>query len=148
MQKNRFQLTPAVFMIFRKNSKILLLRRFNTGWRDGQYTVPSGHINGSETASAAAAREAFEEVGAKINLMDLKFVQVMHRRADEGDHERVDFFFEVLNYKGKLTNAEPEKCDDFQWFDIKHLPENTIPVVKSALDRISEGKYYTELNFD
>lgn len=143
----KFQLTPAVFMIFRDGDKVLLLRRINTGWRDGEYTLPSGHIDGNETARAAAVREAEEEVGARIKPVDLKFVHVMHRRGDEGDHERVDFFFEVEKYSGSLFNAEPKKCDDFTWFSINNLPKNTVPVVKQALLKISKGEGYSELNF-
>lgn len=147
MTKDRFQLTPAVFMIFRDDGKVLMLRRVNTGWRDGEYTLPSGHIDGNETARASAAREAKEEVNALIDPANLKFVHVVHRLGDEGDHERVDFFFEVEKYQDKLRNAEPEKCDDFSWFPISNLPDNTVPVVKQALEKISKSEAYSELNF-
>ena len=147
MTKDKFQLTPAVFMIFRDEDQVLMLRRVNTGWRDGEYTLPSGHVDGNETIRAAAVRESKEEVGVGINSRGLKFSHVMHRRDDEGDHERVDFFFEVKKFEGKLQNMEPEKCDDFSWFPISQLPENTVPVVKQALEKISAGETYSELNF-
>jgi len=145
--KSRFQLTPAVYMIFRKESKVLLLRRFDTGWRDGEYTLPSGHLDGNETARAAAARESKEEVGVDVDPNNLKFVHVVHRRGDDGDHERVDFFFEVLKYSGQLKNAEPNKCDDFSWFDLQALPDNTVPGVKQVLAKIDQNESYSELNF-
>jgi 8-oxo-dGTP diphosphatase len=145
--KSRFQLIPAVFMVFRDEDKVLMLRRVNTGWRDGEYTLPSGHLDGDETARAAAVRELKEEVGAEVKPNDLHFVHVMHRRGDEGDHERVDFFFEVTKYEGQLQNAEPEKADDFKWFPINSLSEKTVPVVKQALEKISNHEFYSELNF-
>ncbi|OVE78571.1 hypothetical protein BVY00_02405 [bacterium G20] len=147
MTSKKFQLTPAVFMVLREGNKVLMLRRINTGWRDGEYTLPSGHIDGNETARAAACRESKEEVGVIISPDKLKFVHVMHRRSDEGDHERVDFFFEVESYDGQLHNAEPEKCDDFSWFPTSDLPRNTVPVVKQALEKIVKGEAYSELNF-
>lgn len=134
-------------MIFHDGNKILLLRRINTGWRDGEYTLPSGHIEGNETARAAAARETQEEVGIIIKPEELKFVHVVHRRGDEGDHERVDFFFEVEKYHGRPYNKEPEKCDDFRWFLASELPDNTVPVVRQALEKIAAGEKYSELNF-
>jgi len=134
-------------MIFRDGEMALLLRRINTGWRDGEYTLPSGHIDGDETARKAAIRESEEEVGVKVDINDLKFTHVVHRRGDEGDHERVDFFFEVEKFKGELHNREPEKCDDLSWFPIAKLPKNTVPVVKQALEKISAGEAYSELNF-
>ena len=134
-------------MIFRDGDQVLMLRRINTGWRDGEYTLPSGHVDGNETIRAAAVRESREEVGVGVNPRDLKFSHVMHRRGDEGDHERVDFFFEVKKFEGKLQNMEPEKCDDLAWFPIDELPDNIIPYVREAIQNSFAGKYFSEYAF-
>ena len=86
----RFSLIPAVYVLLRNDDKIFLIRRAHTGYRDGFYSLPSGHIDGNESAVYAAAREAKEEVGVEIAEQDLKMVHVMHRLAEEGDHERLD----------------------------------------------------------
>ena len=91
----RFPVT--VHLLFFRDDKILLLRRFNTGYRDGEYSVPAGHLDGNETARMAAAREAAEEVGVEIDENDILFSSVMHR--NEGD-ERVDFFLHVRAWRG------------------------------------------------
>ncbi len=121
-----------------------MLRRYQTGWRDGQYTLPSGHLNGNESVRQAAIREAKEEVSVDIDPDDLRFVCVIDRKADEGDHERVDFFFEVEKYKGKLINNEPHKCDEIGWFAVNKLPKNVVPPVLQALHAMEQGQYYTE----
>jgi 8-oxo-dGTP pyrophosphatase MutT (NUDIX family) len=108
----------------------LLIRRFNTGFADGQYSVPAGHLDGGETVIAAAVREAQEEVGVHIKADCIHFSHVMHRLDGE---ERVDFFVQVSAWEGEPVNAEPDKCDDIRWVNVDDLPENTVPYIKQAL---------------
>jgi 8-oxo-dGTP diphosphatase len=117
-------------LFFFRDNQILLLRRFNTGFRDGEYGVPAGHLDGGETVMQAGIREAKEKVGVDLRETDMAFATVMHRM--EGD-ERVDFFVQVHKWGGEPFNAEPEKCDDVRWVAIDSLPDNTIPYVKKAL---------------
>lgn len=124
----RFPVT--VHLLFFRENQVLLLRRFNTGYADGQYSVPAGHLDGGETVMAAAAREAMEEVGVTIKEGDMAFSTVMHRI--EGD-ERVDFFIHVHRWQGEPFNAEPEKCDDLCWTNFNQLPGNTVAYVRRAL---------------
>jgi len=128
MMRASFPVTVHLF--FLRENQILLLRRFNTGFRDGEYSVPAGHLDGGETVLDAAAREAREEVGVKIEVDDMVFSSVMHRIEDD---ERVDFFVHVRKWHGEPFNAEPDKCDDLRWVDINTLPVNIIPYVKQAL---------------
>ncbi|MDU1693414.1 MAG: MmcB family DNA repair protein [Bradyrhizobium sp.] len=53
----------ASYCLVRADDAILLQRRFNTGYLDGQWALPSGHVNEGEDAVAAASRELFEETG-------------------------------------------------------------------------------------
>ena len=53
MSTTRFTLRSAVYLLLIKENQILLLRRFNTGWQDGKYSVPAGHLDGGETVKQA-----------------------------------------------------------------------------------------------
>src|SRR5512136_1192545 len=88
-QDMRAKFPVTVHLLFFRDEQILLLRRFNTGYADGQYSVPAGHLDGGETVMAAAAREAEEETGLRLEASDLVFSSVIHRMEEE---ERVDFF--------------------------------------------------------
>ena len=127
--RNGFPVT--VHIIFVRNNEILLMRRANTGYQDGNYGVVAGHIDGGETIYQASIREIKEEVGVDIHADDLCVVGVMHRM--EGD-ERVDLFLVVEDWSGDLINAEPEKCDEIQWFPVNQLPVNTIPYVRCGIE--------------
>ena len=127
----RVMFPVTIHLFFFRDNQMLLLRRFNTGFRDGEYSVPAGHLDGGETVIEAAAREAAEEVGVQIEAQDIVFSSVMHRLDGE---ERVDFFVNVHKWHGEPFNAEPEKCDDLRWADVDRLPENLVPYVRRALN--------------
>ena len=128
MSRTRFPVT--VHLLFIDENKILLARRFNTGYRDGEYSVPAGHLDGNETVIAAGIREAKEEVGVRLEVSNMTFSSVMHRTEDD---ERVDFFIQVHKWSGEIVNAEPDKCDDLRWTNMNELPDNIIPYVARAI---------------
>ena len=139
-QTMRAKFPVTVHLLFFREDQVLLLRRFNTGYADGQYSVPAGHLDGGETVMAAAAREAQEEVGLKLEAGDMTFSTVMHRIEDD---ERVDFFICVDKWQGEPFNAEPDKCDDLCWVNVNQLPVNTVPYVRQAL-----GNHLAGIRFD
>ncbi len=145
MYKQRFNLYAAVYLILKKENKILLMRRFNTEWMPGMYSLPAGHLDGNETAQMAMSRETKEEINLTISPDNLSVVHTMHRKSDE--REYFDIFLEARNYSGELNINEKDKCDDLNWFPIDSLPENTLEHVKIALKLISQGQHFSSLNF-
>jgi len=142
MTRTTFPVT--VHLLFIHEEQILLARRFNTGYRDGEYSVPAGHLDGNETVLTAGRREAREEIGVTIEAGDMTFSSVMHRI--EGD-ERVDFFVQVHHWQGEIVNAEPNKCDDLRWVNYEELPENIIPYVKRAIANHRNGIAFDEFGW-
>jgi ADP-ribose pyrophosphatase YjhB (NUDIX family) len=140
----RSKFPVAVHMFFLRDQQILLLRRFNTGYQDGKYSVVAGHLDAGETVIQAAIREAGEEAGVRLQPEDLRVAHVMNRKSED---ERIDFFIEVRRWAGEIVNAEPEKCDALAWFPLDCLPENMIPYVKAALQRCQQGLYYSEFGW-
>lgn len=145
-KKEKFKLIPSIYAFFIKEGKILLLRRFNTGFEDGKYGLVAGHADGGETMRMAMVREAREEAGVEIKPEDLDLVVTMHRWCI--DHERIDLFFTVKNWQGEIKNMEPNKCDDLSWFDLNNLPENIIPYIRKALDCYINIQHYCEFNWE
>lgn len=140
----KFRLPVAVHLLLVHDGKILLLRRQNTGYQDGNYSIVAGHIDGSETLKAATVREAKEEAGVELGQKDLVFKLVMHKREDD---ERMSFFFESKKWQGDITNTEPEKCDDLTWFPLDSLPPNTVPYVREAIRCYQNGITYSEFGW-
>jgi len=140
----RARFPATVHLFFFRGDQILLIRRFNTGYADGQYSVPAGHLDGGETVIAAARREALEEVGVRIDPQDIEFSSVMHRL--NGD-ERVDFFLNIHKWTGEPVNAEPDKCDELRWVNVNDLPANTIPYIRQALHNHAQGTRFNEFGW-
>ncbi|MDD5026354.1 MAG: NUDIX domain-containing protein [Candidatus Peribacteraceae bacterium] len=137
----RFSLIPEAYLLLQKGNKILLLRRYQTGYEDGQYSLVAGHIDGDETARNAMMREAREEAGIDLLPENLKLVHVMHRKTNP---ERIGFFFAATKWNGNIQNKEPEKCDDLHWFEITELPKNTIPYIQKAISAYLAQEAYSE----
>ncbi|HEY1085334.1 MAG TPA: NUDIX domain-containing protein [Candidatus Saccharimonadales bacterium] len=145
---DRHSIIPAVWVfIYNQNNEILLIRRFNTGWRDGWYTVPAGHMDGNESPRSAAARESKEEVGLDIDTANLEAIHTSIYQADSRDHERVSVFFKASNFSGNAHIAEPDKADELIWCKLNELPEKTVPILKHVLDMTKQGIAYSELNY-
>lgn len=149
--KQRFKIIPASYLFLVKNGKVLLLRRANTGYEDGNWSVPAGHLEGDESATQAMVREAKEEVGLTIKAKDLTVCHIMHRRGrpNEGpENERIDFFFVLEKWEGEPQNMETNKCDALEWFSLSNLPENTVDCVKSALNHYIISEIYSEFGWE
>jgi 8-oxo-dGTP diphosphatase len=135
----KFPVTAHIFL--HRGDEILMLRRHNTGYEDGNYSVVAGHLDGGETIKRAAIREAKEEVGIEIQSDNLRIVGVMHRRSND---ERVDFFLATHKWSGEPRNQEPGKCDQIAWFSVDQIPRNTIPYVRRALENYRNGIWFDE----
>ncbi len=137
----------AVYLILRKDGKILLARRTNTGWADGHYSMVAGRIDGNETIRQAMSREAKEEAGIDVAVEDLKVVHVVHRHTPPPGKESLDFFLTASVWKGEPKNMEPQYCDDMNWFDEKTPPPKTLKFLPVILERVKHNIFYSEYGF-
>ena len=140
---------PAAYLVLLKENKILLLRRFNTGYRDGQYSFIAGHVDPGETFTQCIIREAQEEADIILEEKDMEVAHVMHRNSEPNEtSERVDIFFTTQNWKGEISNKEPHKCDELAWFEMDNLPKNIIPYIKQVIDEIKSKRHYSEYGWE
>lgn len=126
-------------MIIFKEGKILMGRRFNTGWQDGNYGLPAGHLESGETIIEGLLREVKEESDVDVSSEDVDFVHTMHRKG-----RYIDLFFIAKTWSGEPRVVEKDKCDDIQWFPLDNLPKNIVPSVKFAIESYQKGIMFSE----
>lgn len=137
----RTTLPVAAHVFLLRQGAVLLLRRRGTGFADGQYGLPAGHLDGGEPATAAAARECREEVGVVVAPADLRAVGMVHWTAAAG--EGIDLFFAATRWTGEPVPCA--ECDAVRWCALDALPAETIPFVRRAIARhLQGGQWFDE----
>ncbi|MDA1079436.1 MAG: NUDIX domain-containing protein [bacterium] len=142
MSKDRYKQIVAVHLILQQDDKILFQVRKNTGYEDGSYSLPGGHVEANETVIAALQREMREELCIEFAADDAEFAHVSHRKGD--DHERIDFFFTVRKWQGEVTNGEPNKCESLDWATRDTVPGKVVEYIANAVTHIAAGKQYSQ----
>ena len=134
------QVRVGVAVIIRDGDKILLGHRSknkkDTGGIIGRdtWTLPGGKQEFDETILDCAARETKEE--CNLDVSDLQILTA----CDDID---VDRHFVTITtianvYSGDLKIMEPEKEDEWKWFDINNLPTNLYPPSENSLIKYKE----------
>ncbi len=145
LPRDYHSLVPSVYCVLEKEENILLLERKNTGYGDGMFSLPAGHVEATETFIQTSIREAQEEIGVVIESDNCQVVHMMQRASRSfGDPERISIFVKIAQWKGEPFNAEPEKCEKILWCKKNSLPENILPEVRFALKKIQQGIFYSE----
>lgn len=147
--QNRHRVIAAAYVLFRRpTGEILFLQRANTGYRDGHYSLPAGHLDGGESALVAAIREAKEEVGITLSAGQLRLVHTQHLMGEEGDHERINLYFEATEWDGEPINAEPHKCTALVWAQPSSPPAPLVPEIAVLIHHFQAGSPFSTLGFD
>lgn len=139
----RHGIPVGVHVLVERAGCVLLMRRAGTGFFDGLYSLPGGHVEAGESLREAAVREMREETGLVIAPEALVPEGVVHRLSDTN---RVDFFLRAQRWEGEAAIREPDKCDRLDWLPRERLPADTVPYVRAMLAR-PPGAWLLELGW-
>jgi 8-oxo-dGTP pyrophosphatase MutT (NUDIX family) len=128
----------AVYDNIDKDIEVLLHRRANTGFRDGYYDLPSGHVEPDEMPILAAVRELKEETDLGVDVDDLELFHIRTNELDTPGSPYLYMFFRVEKVKcrGQYRINEPNKCDDMKFFKKNDLPEPTTQPSREAIEQL------------
>lgn len=143
----RYTPQVAVFVIVRnERDEILLHQRAHTGFLDGHYDFPSGHVEPGEDIRRAAVRELMEEAGLTVTAEDLTLV---HINQNFLDRPYMSFTFIAEKWQGSPSIMEPEKCSDMAFFATDELPlRTTLNVRTTEIDGFSRDLTYSQVTLE
>ena len=132
----------VVHTVLQRGDALLLLRRARTGYLDGFYALPGGHLQRGEGIMDCAIRELREETGISVESAQLQPAAVLPYRSD--DQQGVDFIMRCTAFDGEPYLAEPDRFDDFGWWSVDALPTQTAPYIAPALALARRGEWFLE----
>ncbi len=113
---------PAVGIVIEKDSGVVLIRRNNPPHK-GEWTLPSGFIEADESAEEAAVREAAEETGLKVEIIEMADVNSFPEGPPTSG---IIIFFRARPVGGELKAGDDAvEAAVFQPGDIPMLPFRT-----------------------
>ena len=128
----------GVGVIILKEGKVLLAKRKGSH-SAGVWGSCGGHMEFMESFEDCARRETFEEAG--IEIENLRFLCVTNFRTNESKHY-VDIGF-VADWKsGEPTIKEPDRQEEWGWYELDALPEPIFSVLNNYFEAHRTGRTY------
>lgn len=134
MPVGRFRVAAAVYGVLVDGDRMLLMRRAGSGYRDGELSLPAGHLDGAEDALTGLLRELREELTITADRDSCRLAVLLHRAPESPeDDEYLDLFFTVGRWAGTPSIGEPDKCSELVWTLRDRLPADLVDYVGAAL---------------
>jgi len=131
MNQEPIRLKCAVHLFLIKDGKVLVEKRKNRTYCDGQYDVIAGHIIGGHDVYDEMIRIAKKEVNINIKREDIKPIQVMHHNGSGSEY--IHYFFITDKYEGELNNNEPNICEYLAWESFTYPVDNMMEYINYAI---------------
>ncbi len=129
--ENRPKVGVGVLVL--KDGKVLFGKRKNAHG-GGSWCFPGGHLEFNESWEECAARETLEETG--LSIKNINFAAATNDIfTAEGKHY-ITIFMTAEYDSGDLQIMEPEKCEQWLWFDWANPPQ---PLFISEQNLIKQG---------
>ena len=126
--------TGCGVLVVNDKDQVLLQRRSDTG----EWCVPGGAMEPSETYIEAATRELFEEVGIKVQNLELFGIYSGNDRVIRYPNDDVVYSLSVIfitkDYTGTISDEDSEVLEH-RFFDRDNIPSDLfVPDKRPILD--------------
>ncbi len=125
-------------LVFNSKQQLLLGKRLNAHG-ESSWGPCGGHLEFKESFEDCAIREVFEETNLVIKSP--QFLAITNDFFENEGKHYVSILM-TANYLGNqnVLNNEPNKVENWGWFDLDNLPENLFLPVHKLLNGMSYGK--------
>lgn len=137
--KNKIPLVGIGVMIFKDNKILLGKRKGSHG--AGEYAFPGGHLEYMESCETCARREIAEECG--IEIKNIRFGALANSKYYAPKH--YVYIGLIADWEsGEPKVLEPEKCENWGWYDLDNLPEPLFQMTRISIDSYRSGERYLD----
>lgn len=123
-------------LVIRDSKDILLGRRLGAHGA-GEWALPGGKQEFGESIFDTCDRELMEECGPALQVNNERVLCVGDLTAYEGKHF-LDVTIACTYVRGDAVVMEPDKCMEWQWFNMGNLPK---PLFASVHDIVNAHLY-------
>ena len=119
----------GIVVCLNDKQQFLIIRRSDIDKREGQWTMPGGHIDDKDgSIEAGAVRELEEEANLKCSVLDLTYL---------GEPRATKHYFLTQKWTGEVNIDKPNpktdeiEHDDWKWAsieEIKEIEDSEIPI--------------------
>lgn len=122
-----------------KDNKILLGKRKGSHG-EGEFAFPGGHLEHLESFEQCAKREVKEECGIEIDNIKFQFLANL-TKYNPKHYAHIGL---IANWKeGEPQVLEPDKCENWGWFELDKLPELLFEPCRLAIKSyLTNQKYF------
>ena len=124
----------GVAAIVVRDQKVLLGKRKNYHG-SGSWQFPGGHLEFKEDIKACAVREVMEETG--IRIKNIRLGPYTNDIFESDDRHYITLFVIAEHDTGEAEVREPDRCEEWGWFEPNRLPEPLFLPIQNLLKRIS-----------
>lgn len=125
----------GVAVVIFRQGRILLGERIGSHSAN-TWATPGGHLELGESIEECAKRETFEETGLKVD--SFKKIGFTNDIFEQDGKHYITLFVAASCSSGDPIVAEPNKCKQWQWFELNGLPEPLfLPLINLLKEPVS-----------
>lgn len=141
MAENKIVRVGVGCWVFNPSGQLLLGKRLSEHG-NGTWAPPGGHLEYGETPLHCAVRELEEETGIKVSQTKFVSMGFTNDIFGYGKHYVTLHYFMPRIYT-RPRIMEPNKCAEWQWFDVNKLPENLFLSARNLLNQVNLQNFLT-----
>ena len=133
----------TAFLLVNHNGQVLLGKR-KGAHRAGYWSIPGGWVDREdESTSLSVIRELKEETGMEArNAPQLCWTSEDHEDIGTRTISLYHYCFPE-DWSGEPQVMEPDKCEQWRWFDTDDLPAPLFPNIELAVEALTRSAAWT-----
>ena len=121
-EKNLWHIHVGIWLMNEKGELLFQKRSPNKKVNPNKWTRTGGHVDTGETPLIGIQRETEEEIGVKIPIDKIEFINIKKQPRGKGSHFTYGYFA-FVNYRLEDYTMQVEEVSDLKYITIEEMEE-------------------------